>query len=180
MANARSTEQKTAKAEAIAAAALALQREVRFEEWYDDIDAQLSSAGGSLTPASAAQLIARSLGSRGPLRRTLALVGPMMEHNAGRAAVARYRGWLLERSSATGRTLEAALPFLRPGEGIRLLLLIHALVVGYHAMAEPSSTVEAVLADDSMSAMRVDFRRVVAEALWMQLEGLRAARSGQA
>ena len=216
MANARSTEQKTAKADAIATAALALQREVRFEEWtvqqvarragvakgtvflyfetkealglavarrlleewYDDIDGQLSAAEGSLTPASAAQLIARSLASRGALRRTLALVGPLMEHNAGRAAVARLSGLAAGAIDHDGHALESALPFLREGEGIRLLLLIHALVVGYHSMAEPSSTVQAVLAEDSMATLRVDFRRVLAEALWMQLEGLRAARAG--
>lgn len=214
MANARSTEQKLAKADAIAAAALALQREVRFEEWtvqqvarragvakgtvflyfetkealglvvarrlleewYADLDAQLAGAENALTPASAAQMVARSLEARSPLRRTLALVGPLMEHNAGRAAVARYRLWLLERSSETGRRLEAALPFLRRGEGVRLLLLVHALVVGYHSMAEPSSTVEAVLSDEALAPMRMDFRRVVAEALWMQLEGLRGSR----
>lgn len=215
MANARSTEQKLAKADAIAAAALSLQREIRFEEWtvqqvarragiakgtvflyfetkealglavarrlleewYDDVDAQLGAAQVALTPASAAQLVARSLEARAPLRRTLALVGPLMEHNAGRAAVTDYRRWLVARSAETGQRLEATLPFLKPGEGIRLLLLVHALIVGYHSMAEPSPVLEAVLADDALAPMRVDFRRVVAEALWMQLEGLRAARA---
>lgn len=215
MANARSPEQKRAKADAIADAALALQREIRFEDWtvqqvarragvakgtvflyydskealglavaqrllddwFDEVDAQLEGALSPLTPASTAQLVARSLESRGPLRRTLSLVGPVLEHNAGRAAVARYRTWLLERSLRTGRRLEGALPFLRRDEGLRLLLLVHALVVGFHAMAEPSPVVDAVLSEPELAPMRVDFRRAVAEAVWMQLEGLRSARA---
>ena len=111
------------------------------------------------------------------MRRTLSRVGPLLEHNAGRAAVSRYRTWLLARSTATGRKLEEALPFLRPDEGLRLVLLVHALVVGFHAMAEPSPVVDAVLSEPALAPLRVDLRRAVAEAVWMQLEGLRSARS---
>lgn len=214
MANARSREQKRAKAHTIAAAALALQRDLRFEEWtvqqvarragvakgtvflyfeskealglavarllleewYDDLDGQLREARVPLTPASAAQLLGRSLESRVALRRTMPLVGALLEHHAGRHAVTEFRGWLEERSRRTGATLEEALPFLKPGEGLRLVLLVHALVVGYHAMAEPSPVVNAVQTELGLEGLRVDFRRAVAEAVWMQLEGLRSAR----
>lgn len=215
MRNARTAEQKRAKADAIADAALALQRELRFEEWtvqqvarragvakgtvflyyqskealglavaqrllddwFEELDARLEGAPTPFTPASIAQLVARSLESRRPLLRTLSLVGPLLEHNAGRSAVEGFRRWLLERSVRTGRRLEAALPFLRPDEGLRLLLLVHALAIGFHALAEPSPVVEAVLAEPTLTPMRVDFRRAVAEAVWMQLEGLKTARA---
>ncbi len=212
MANAISMQQKTAKAEAIAAAALALNREVRFEEWtvaqvarragvakgtvflyyeskealglavaqrlmgewLDDLDGRLAGVA-PLTPAAAAQTVARSFESR-VLRRAMGLIG-QLEHGAGRAAVERYRAWLLERFQRTGRLLESSLPFLRPGEGLRLLLLIQALAVGYHALAEPTPVVDAVLAAERFSSLRVDFRRAVAESVWMQLEGLRTSRA---
>ena len=212
MPNAISTEQKAAKAEAIAAAAVALTREVRFEEWtvaqvarragvakgtvflyyeskealglavvrrlmaewLDELDRRIAEAA-PLAPAAAAQTIARSLESR-VLRRALGLVG-QLEHGAGRAAVEGYRGWLLERFARTGGLLEGALPFLRPAEGVRLLLLVEALAVGYHALAEPTPVVDAVLADERFAPLRVDFRRALAESIWMQLEGLRSSRA---
>lgn len=212
-AHARSAEQKTAKADAIARAALSLHREMRFEEWtvaqvarragvakgtvflyyeskealglaiaerllgewLDELDGRLAAPESPVTAAGLAQTIAGSLESRSVLRRTMALAG-LMEHHAGRAAVAAYREWLLERSRRTGRLLEAALPFLRKGEGIRLLLLVQALVIGYHAMSEPAPAVAAGVAHSEPSPFRIDSRRAVAEALWMQLEGLRAAR----
>ena len=211
MANAISREQKAAKADAIATAALALNREMRFEEWtvaqvarragvakgtvflyyeskealglavaqrlmgewLDDLDGRLE-AESPLTPAAAAQAVARSLESR-VLRRAMGLIG-QMEHGAGRASVERYRTWLLDRFDRTGRLLEGRLSFLRPGEGLRLLLLIQALAVGYHALAEPTPVVDAVLAEERFARLRMDFRRAVAESVWMQLEGLRASR----
>lgn len=213
-ANARSPEQKTAKADAIARAALSLHREMRFEEWtvaqvarragvakgtvflyydskealglaiaerllsewLDELDGRLAAPQSPLTAAALAQVIARSLESRSVLRRTLALIG-LMEHHAGRGAVAAYRKWLRERSTHTGRLLEAAQPFLKQGEGVRLLLLVQALVIGYHAISEPTPTSVAGRAESEPSPRRVDSRRAVAEALWMQLEGLRASRT---
>ena len=212
MANARTRAQKTAKADAIAAAALSLQREVRFEDWtvaqvarragvakgtvflyfetkeslglavaqrllgdwLDDVDRRLADPAATTT-AVVAQAIARSLDSRGPLRRTVSLIG-QMEHAAGRAAVERYRSWLLERLTRTGSLVEERLPFLASGEGLRLLVLIQALMIGYHALAEPTPVVQSVLGRAELAPLRVDFRRAVAESVWMQLEGLRAAR----
>lgn len=212
MVNARTLEQKTAKADAIAGAALSLQREVRFEDWtvsqvarragvakgtvflyfetkealglavaqrllgdwLDELDRRLAD-GSSATPAAVAQTIARSLESRGPLRRTVSLIG-RMEHGAGRVAVERYRRWLLERFERTGALLEGSLPFLNAGEGVRLLVLTQALMVGYQSLAEPTPVVQAVLGQPHMAPLRVEFRRSVAESIWMQLEGLRAAR----
>lgn len=212
--NARSPEQKSAKADAISRAALSLHREMRFEEWtvsqvarragvakgtvflyfetkealglaiadrllaewLDDLNGRLIAPEAPLTPAGLAQVIARSLESRTVLRRTMSLIG-LMEHNAGRSAVSAYRRAQLERSKRTGRLLEDALAFLQRGEGTRLLLLVHALVVGYHALADPAASAEAAHAEPELAALRVDFRRAVSEALWMQLEGLRAARS---
>ena len=213
MVNARTVEQKTAKADAIAAAALSLQREVRFEDWtvsqvarragvakgtvflyyetkealglavvqqllgdwLDELDRRLAD-GTSGTPAAVAQTIARSFESRGPLRRTVALIG-RMEHGAGRVAVERYRRWLLERFAQTGGAIERSLPFLNEGEGVRLLLLVQALTVGYQSLAEPTPVVQSVLGQPQLAPLRVDFRRAVAESIWMQLEGLRAARA---
>ena len=213
MVNARTLEQKTAKADAIAAAALSLQREVRFEDWtvsqvarragvakgtvflyfetkealglavaqrllgdwLDELDRGLAD-GSATTSAAVAQTIARSLESRGPLRRTVALIG-LMEHAAGRAAVERYRGWLLERLQHTGAAVERSLPFLREGEGLRLLLLVQALIVGYQSLAEPTPVVQSVLGLPQYAPLRLEFRRAIAESVWMQLEGLRAARA---
>ena len=212
MANARTLEQKTAKADAIAAAALSLQREVRFEDWtvsqvarragvakgtvflyfetkealglavaqrllgdwLDDVDRRLADPSSN-TPAAVAQAIARTLDSRGPLRRTVTLIG-QMEHAAGRAAVERYRTWLLERLERTGAHVEARLPFLKPGEGLRLLVLTQALIVGYQSVAEPTPVVQSVLGRPELAPLRLDFRKAIAESIWMQLEGLRAAR----
>lgn len=214
---ARSVEQKQAKADAITDAALALHREVRFEdwtvqqvarragvakgtvflyfdskealglavaerllaEWYEALDDGLAVLGPAVTPAALAQVVARTLEGRGPLRRSMAL-SPVLEHNAGRAAVERYRTWLLERSARTALLLESALPFLKAGEGLRLLLMVHAMIIGYHSMASPSPVVDAVLAAPALSPLRVEFGRVIAEVLWVQLEGLRALRGGRA
>ena len=210
--NARTLEQKTAKADAIASAALSLQREVRFEDWtvsqvarragvakgtvflyfetkealglavaqrllgdwLDEVDRRLADPSNN-SPAAVAQAIARSLDSRGPLRRTVALIG-QMEHAAGRAAVERYRTWLLARLARTGAGVESSLPFLKAGEGLRLLVLTQALMVGYHSLAEPTPVVQSVLGRAELAPLRVDFRKAVAESVWMQLEGLRSSR----
>ena len=216
MVNARTIEQKTAKAEAIAAAALSLQREVRFEDWtvaqvarragvakgtvflyfeskealglavaqrllgdwLDDLDRRLGESATGTTSA-VAQAIGRSLESRRALRRTIGQIGHL-EHAAGRTAVEQYRHWMLDRYGATGARIEARLPFLQRGEGLRLLLLVQALMICYNSLAEPTPVVQAVLGSPALEPLRLDFRRAVAESVWMQLEGLYAARASTA
>jgi hypothetical protein len=46
---------------------------------------------------------------------------------------------------------------LAPGEGVRFLLRLHALVIGLHAMATPSPTVARILARPELAALRIDF-----------------------
>lgn len=147
-----------------------------MEEWLDALDRRLEEGGRQMTPAEVAQLVARSLEPRGELRRLLVLLESRFEHNVSIGLVEDFRAWLLERLRATGGRLEAALPFLQSGEGTRLMFLIQALVVGYEAVAEPAPALAELINRPGFEAYRLDFRRAVSEALWMQLEGLRAVR----
>jgi len=148
-----------------------------LEGWLAEVESGLSAPGRAPTTAAVAQLMGRTLADRPELRQLLALRSTRLEHNVPSADAESFGGWLLERLQGTGARLEAALPFLQAGEGARLMVLVQALVVGYQAGAEPSPVMATLLARPEFGPLRVDARRAVSEALWMQLEGLRATRS---
>lgn len=146
-------------------------------DWLDALDERLAARARALTSGEVAQLMGSTLEERLPLRRMLAILGPSLEHNVGIDRAESYKGWWLERMDRTGALLEAGLPYLRSGEGRRLLMLVQALTVGYNSQAEPAPVVAELLTRPRYGGLRVDFRRALSEALWMQLEGLRAARA---
>lgn len=148
-------------------------------EWLDQLDAWLDSRGRAPATGELAQVVGQTLEERLPLRRMLSILGPVLEHNVGIARAESFKEWALERFSRTGSLLERGLPFLREGEGVRLLLLVQALVVGYGSQAEPAPVMAELVRRPRFRALRVDFGRALSEAVWMQLEGLRGARESR-
>lgn len=158
--------------------ALGLALTVRLlDGWFDAIDAALAGVPLPGTPESIAALIVDSITPRRDLVRLLTILGAILEHNIDAATARTFKQRLLERTTATGSQLERALPFLEAGDGARLVLLIHALVVGLHQMAEPAPIVSAVLEQPELAPLRIDFDAALRATLETQFAGLQAQRS---
>jgi AcrR family transcriptional regulator len=119
-----------------------------------------------------ATLLCRSLDERPLFVRLLAILHALLEQNLAPESTLRFKRTLLHRVGTTAFRLESALPFLSPGGGSELLLTLHAMVVGFRQMADPSPVVAQVLALDEMAPLRTDFASSIERALRALLLGM--------
>lgn len=143
-----------------------------FEAWFDDVDGRLDRARGSWTAERGAEVLVGAVAERRTLARLLSILGTIVEENVEPEAAVRYKTRVLERAAATGGKLERRLPFLAPGQGGRLLVHLHALVIGVWQLAEPSAVIRAVMERPEMAPGRVDFVRDLRVLLLAVLHGL--------
>ena len=102
----------------------------------------------------------------------------MLERNVEEEAVRAFRRDLLEKMTATGRRLEERLRFLEADDGARLLLRVHALVIGCWHAASPAPMARRLLEHEEFAPLRVDFHEEFEDLLVLLLEGWRQGGGG--
>lgn len=125
--------------------------------WFAEVEAALRGAAPRLGADELATLLVGTLTKRGELTRLLPLLHPVLEENIDEALALTFKQRLGEQTAAAGEQLERRCELLKAGDGVRLLLRLHALVIGLHAMASPSPTVARILARPEMAPLRIDF-----------------------
>jgi Tetracyclin repressor-like, C-terminal domain len=131
-------------------------------------------------PEDAAEVVVRSIRGRESLARLLSILPTIVEHNVEYDAALRFKRQVMRRAEATGQRLEARLPFLRPGEGARFLVHLHALVIGVWQLAEPSAVIRRVMETPELVPARVDFEEDLRFLLVTLLRGMRTAAAERA
>lgn len=125
--------------------------------WFAEVEAALRGSVPRLGADELATLLVGTLTKRGELTRLLPLLHPVLEENIDEALALTFKQRLGEQTAVAGELLERRCELLGPGDGVRLLLRLHALVIGLHAMASPSPTVARILARPEMAPLRIDF-----------------------
>lgn len=144
-------------------------------EWSAELAERLGALERPASPSTVAAAARRSLEGRGDLLRLLGLLSGLLEANGGSEAVAAFRREMLRSAATLGTQLEAALPFLRRGEGLEVVLTLHALMIGIHHMAPGRR--DGALDGQEMAPFRVDVAGAVGRTLRVQLEGARTVAS---
>jgi len=152
-----------------------------FSEWFDNVDARLDGAGGRFSAARLARLLCESLEARPSFTRLLGILHAILEENIEFEIALAFKTMLLDRTGRTSARIERRLPLLREGDGARLLLYLHALVVGLRQMADPAPVARRVIEERGMDAFRIDFGSALTVALVSLIEGMERAgsRSGR-
>ncbi|HEY8600136.1 MAG TPA: hypothetical protein VIL85_16995, partial [Thermomicrobiales bacterium] len=148
--------------------------------WFAAVDHALDGSPGDQERWDAvrvAQEIGGVTASRIALTRLLAIGEGILEHNISDARARAYKGMMLTRAAATGARLERRLPFLAAGEGMLVLIRVHALVIGLRQMADPAPVVREVLTLPEMAPLRVEFGPALTAALIALLIGMEGERS---
>jgi AcrR family transcriptional regulator len=143
-------------------------------EWFADVERRAARGTGAWTADEAAEALLDSVRGRPTLLRLLAIMATILEHNVAFETALEFKRMLHERAGSVGARLEARLPWLAAGEGGRMLVYLHALVVGLWQQAEPSPVVARILGEPEMAAIRVDFERDLGILLRALLTGMRA------
>ncbi|MDB4951048.1 MAG: Transcriptional regulator, TetR family [Gemmatimonadetes bacterium] len=155
--------------------------DARFGAWFDEIDAGLDEdGGGAWTGGRAAAVLMRSTRWHTTLARLLSILGTVVEHNVPFETALAFKRGVMARAHATGERLERRLPFLRPGQGARLLVWLHAMVIGLWQLHEPSATIRRIMQDPALEGARVDFGRDLGTLLRIMLRGMQAEAEDEA
>ena len=149
-----------------------------FDDWFDEVDGRLDRARGEWTPEHAAGVLLESVAGRETLVRLLSILPVIVEQNVEPDAAYCYKAHVLARSAETGARLERCLAFLRAGEGARLLVRLHALVIGVWQLADPSPVIRQVLEREGMEGARVDFAPELRAMLRALLHGMEREAEG--
>ena len=123
-------------------------------------------------PEAVTAFFACTIEARPGLTRLLALLHGVLEQNVDAATVLGFKQMLQAHLAATGTLLEARLPWLVPGLGARLLLRVHALVIGLQQLAEPVPAFQPHRHDPALAVFQVDFLHEFGDTLHALLRGM--------
>jgi AcrR family transcriptional regulator len=119
-----------------------------------------------------AAAFASTLSERPVLIRLLALLHVVLERNVDAGRMHTFKHQLLELMAPSALVVENMLG-LPPGGGVRLLLWMHAFIVGLSQMTSPSPVLDKLLREDeALRVFRLDFRAELEAALTALFKGM--------
>lgn len=147
--------------------------------WLGDLNAALEQASWGMSPLQLAGAIGATIDRHEADFAVLVGLLSSAERTTETAGLAAVKIRLLDGLAAGGARLERVAPYLGAGQGVQLLFLVFALVVGLQ------QSVRATPVLDPSGWMRAELRPLqrgvswfVAEAVRVHLEGLRGIRAG--
>jgi len=142
--------------------------------WFTDVDAALAKAPPEID--AVVVIVGDALARHPLLPRLLAIQHKVLETGVDYPNAFRFKTWLRARTVGTGARLESILRFLEPGEGLWLMLRIHAMVIGFEHAANPAPVVAQVLNAPGMGLFKLDFLHGFTTTLRGLLAGWSATR----
>lgn len=130
--------------------------EEELQSWFEALNGALEQ-GEQFTAAQLADTLCNSLVNRTTFTRLLAILHTKLEHNIAQEKLLHFKQGLLLNMQRGGEHLERKALFLKPGQGLLLLLHLDALVIGLQHLADPSPAVQQVLALPHMAVFRITF-----------------------
>lgn len=149
-----------------------------FEKWFDAMDRVFTEAASAGIKARRDKVLAGmrlTLGQQPLLPRLSAILHVVLEQNIGYEEALDFKRMLATRLSRTGALLEKCLPYFKPGQGVKFLFWMYALVIGFTHLAEQSPIVKKIFKKEpKMRKMQIDFGQSFFEALDGILDGWEA------
>ncbi len=142
-----------------------------LERWLTSLEADLGRR--ARTPRAFARRLAESLAPETGLRALLGRLHSTLESNVPDEGILAFKRFLATIVDRGGALVETALPALPRGAGPRVVLTLHALVIGVGSLSSRTPNVDRALAADPALAQRfeVDFATELAALLEVILTG---------
>ncbi len=125
--------------------------------WLDDVDEALANNRGRWSTSRVTRIFTDTICARLTLTRLLTLRTSVLEHNVEAEQIHKYKMFLNQRLVHTGAQIELRLPGLSPGEGIRLLQRIYAVVIGLRLTTDPGPSAPGPPREPCLNDPRPDF-----------------------
>lgn len=143
----------------------------QLDEWFAALRPRLEQVPAGEMEARLPEIFAQTLAERPALIRLLGLLHSTLERNIDVAGAREFKSRLARLMAVPGSLIEARLDGFGPGDGARLMMRMHALVVGIGQMANPSEIVAQVIGDPGLELFRVDFERELSAVTRILLRG---------
>lgn len=140
--------------------------------FFEAMDEALGSSKVPLEARSVTTLVVEALESSPQLPRLLSILHTVLEHNADRLTILRFKEFLANRTARTARTLEHRLPILGPGQGLELMFQIHALALGACQVSDPAPLVKELLKAPGLHIFDIAFRPFFERSLVALVRGI--------
>lgn len=127
-----------------------------------------------LAPDAFAQIVVDSLSERLLFRRLLALLHPVIEENLDTETALAFKEELAQLLAPLSGLLESCFADFAPGDGLRFLLGLNALVIGLEQMSRPTPQMAQILALPHLAPLAVDFETALTPLLTRLLAGWKA------
>jgi AcrR family transcriptional regulator len=139
--------------------------------WLDETDRRLAGRRGRLTAEELARITVAALAGRTCLIRLFVVLESILEHNVELARVVAWKRALLARLARTAALVEAGMPALPHGSGLRVLFQMRALITGLYQMTDVSPVAAEAYANQDLAIFRLDFKTELEIALGALLAG---------
>ncbi|MEX1367975.1 MAG: TetR family transcriptional regulator [Nannocystaceae bacterium] len=150
--------------------------EEQLAAWFDVLGERLAApegleAGTDVADRFAATVV-QTLVERETLVDLLPLLHSVLEQNIDEKTATDFKQMLLDKVRHGAGAVELAVPGLPSGGGGRVLMRLHALVVGLQQMADPAPVVAQVLAEPHMEPLRIEFATELRATLGAMVRGM--------
>jgi AcrR family transcriptional regulator len=143
-----------------------------FQGWFDALELGFPKQGAG--PAALASVIASTLGDRPLLLRLIALLHSVFEENVDDSVLRDFKFRMFELLGRPAARMEQVLN-LKRGQGMRLMLWTHALMVGLAQMTSRQEiSLRLVEKYPELEAMHLDFGKDFETSLAAMLTGCTA------
>jgi len=151
----------------------------QFENWFDALDTQLEHESTEPFVPAFIDWAVSSLVERPLFVRLIAVMHTVLEHNIELATALPFKQLLAARASTAGARLAARLGWSDPATGMRLLLWLHAMVIGLQHMSAPAPVVrQAMRRDEQLQVFDLDFGAELRALLTQVLAGMTLTQGG--
>jgi AcrR family transcriptional regulator len=129
-----------------------------LEAWLGELAVRFRRLRRPVSARALALAVSASLESRRELVRLLPLVETLLDRGASDQAALAFEQRMLQYLGAAGAELESCFSSLPAGSGVRLLLLLRALIMGMYLRANRPPRIARILADQAgLQAFNVQF-----------------------
>lgn len=143
----------------------------QLDGWFAALSPRLEAVPLGELEQRLPEIFAHTLAERPALIRLLGLLHTTLERNIDVSLARDFKRRLAAMMAVPGALIEARLAGFRAGDGARLMMRMHALVVGIGQMANPSEIVAQAIDDPGLELFRVDFERELSAVTRILLRG---------
>jgi AcrR family transcriptional regulator len=145
-----------------------------FSAWFANLQQRLQTGLPLEEPARAAWFtheLTESLQAHTLLVRLLPILHTVLEYNIPYPTALAFKQQLQVSLLETGVVIEQAVGFLHPGQGVQVLIIAYAQVIGPQSMADSSPVIEKILEGPGMELFRVNVMAELAGMVYRVLTG---------